>query len=117
MKVKIHEKTPKPEVLDLSTNPMHIWLTRTVELTIEPGDRIENVAKVVGTYWKTMNEERIFATIAYWFSIGERVHKKGWKHQALKPTRGRRFQPPADARAVPPSRKSGPWSRPGQNLK
>lgn len=109
MKTILHETTPKPQVMTLGTNPMTVWMTRKVQLIIEPGDTIKKVAKEIRFYWNA-DHERAREIAAFWFSIGEGSHRKGWNDRALKNTSNdRRFQP-TRAKSRRESRPSSPRS-------
>ncbi len=72
MIVRRHTKSPKPETMTLTANPLTIWLSRQIEVEIQPGDRLGKVAAEVQRYWKHLSEPEVYQLVALWFAMGER---------------------------------------------
>lgn len=97
MKVTEHPGVPRPTSMTLQTDPMVVWLSKTVELTIDAGDQLSDVARVVHKYWKVGGYESHRIT-AFWFAIGERQyfnkHKKDFSKRELSTKGDRRYLEP-----------------------
>jgi hypothetical protein len=93
MKYIRHEKSIKPETMELGTNPMCIWLDRHTELRIEKGDDLKTIVKMVNKAWKLGADAK--KLVAFWFAIGERVHSKKlgapWGNAELRTSETRRY--------------------------
>lgn len=75
MKVTRHEGVPRPTSLTLQTVPLIVWLSKTVELSIDKGDTLGDVATHIRVAWKVPRKEAC-RIAAFWFAIGERQHYK-----------------------------------------
>lgn len=75
MRLTEHSGVPRPTTMTLQTDPLIVWLSKTVELEIHRGDRLGLVAKKLMHYWELPKSEarRI---VAFWYAIGERQHRK-----------------------------------------
>lgn len=96
MRLIRHERTPKPDEMLLTFNPMTVWLSKTVELKIEKGDSVNSIASVVQAEWK-VPEKRAIEIATYWFAIGERVAggtNRAWTKVELRPDLDRRYLRP-----------------------
>lgn len=95
VKLRQHEKSPKPMSMTLTTRPMTVWLSRHLELIIEGGDTLFTVAQAVGEYWG-LEQREAFQLVAFWFALGERQQQKqrgaqGWTKTELDPSPKRRY--------------------------
>lgn len=72
MIVRHHVRSPKPETLTLTANPLTIWLSRAIELVVEPGDTLAEVVVESRKYWKHLSDPEAYQLVACWFAMGER---------------------------------------------
>ena len=75
MKVIKHEGVPRPTTMTLQTDPLVVWLSKTLEVQIERGDTLKEVALLVRKHWKAdpRSARRI---AAFWFAVGERQNRQ-----------------------------------------
>lgn len=94
MKVEMHERSGKPELMTLRAKPMSVWLTRNVQIIIEKGDKLETVARSVAKY-SDLGPERSLQLAAFWFALGERAESgnpdRSWSQSELRVSAGRRY--------------------------
>lgn len=83
MKLIEHEKIPKPISITLGFVPFVVFLTKRVELQIESGDKLEEIALIVRRHW-TLDLPTARQVVALWFALGERL-SLGNPESALKP--------------------------------
>ena len=69
MKLIEHKTRAKPTQMTLEVNPLHVWLGPQIELIIEPGDTVKEVAKIVRQHWPFVKNVKQLVT--YWFVLGE----------------------------------------------
>lgn len=96
MKLVRHERTPKPETMELRSNPMTVWLERSLELRIQSGDTVKKIGMVLEEHWGLATKEaRQLA--AFWFALGERrsgATKSGpWRKNELYAEPDRAYRP------------------------
>jgi len=72
MQLVEHPKHTKPTAMTLGTQPMTVYLSPTLELLIERGDTLRQVAAVISEHWPIKKQAALKAA-AFWFAIGERV--------------------------------------------
>lgn len=72
MIVNLHSRSPKPDAMTLTASPLTVWLSRLVELVIEPNDRLFDVMQEVQKHWPHLSDPEAAQLIACWFAIGER---------------------------------------------
>lgn len=72
MNVTTHERRPPITEVHLKFDPLTVWLTPRVELVIEKGDTVRDIARVVAKYW-SMSKKDARHIVAYWFTLGERA--------------------------------------------
>lgn len=93
MKLIHHERSPKIAEMTLAANPMRIFVTKTVELRIEKGDRLRDVAEAVAPLLP--KGVKAGSLVALWYAMGERVAKKklddGWTPKELYTDPDRRY--------------------------
>lgn len=95
MEVIHHERSPKPEQMELQHDPLRIWLSRKLEIVVTKGDRLGDVAEVVQAEgWLSKLESR--QLVALWFAIGERrgnfrPTNTTWNAEELDASRTRRY--------------------------
>lgn len=92
MKIIDHKKAPKPDSMTLETNPMTIWLTKTRELKIEKGDRLEDITDVVMKTWD-VNVNRARRIVGFWFALGEAQSSQEFSKLSLSHASNRRYSP------------------------
>lgn len=92
MKIIDHKKAPKPESMTLATNPMTIWLTKTRQLQIEKGDRLEDVTDIVMITWD-VNVNRARRIVGFWFALGEAQSSQEFSRLNLSHASNRRYSP------------------------
>lgn len=92
MKVINHPKAPKPESMTLATNPMVVWLTKTRELRIEKGDRLEEITETVMSTWD-VNINRARRIVGFWFALGEAQSSQEFSRLNLSHASKRRYSP------------------------
>lgn len=80
MKKRTHEKRPDIKEVYMTFDPLTIWLTPSIELTIEREDRLGDVAGVVVKHLDLPKKEAR-KMVAYWFALGERLAKLAPKKQ------------------------------------
>lgn len=95
MKVVVHERSPKPMAMTLSTNPLSVFVTKTVEVRIQRGDTLAEVAKVVRQHMPDVREHAA-EIVALWFAMGERARRltkstAGWSKKELATTPTRKY--------------------------
>jgi len=82
MKLIVHEKSPKFGMRELTATPLCIWMNRTMELQINPGDTLGAVVTTIRKHWTAMPPNVAAGVVALWFSMGERVahqtHHRHW---------------------------------------
>lgn len=71
MKLIDHGRVVRPASLELRCDPLQIWLSKTVELRISRGDRLDAVAAIVASSWPLSTAE-VRRLVALWFALGER---------------------------------------------
>lgn len=95
MKLKRHERAAQIQEVRLSYNPLVVWLSPRIELIIERGDEIREVAKVVAREWDVpLSTARRMA--AYWFALGERAEtgemgEPEWRRDEIQAHPRRRY--------------------------
>jgi hypothetical protein len=93
MRIIHHERSPKIAEMTLAANPMRVFVTKTVELRIEKGDRLRTVADAVAPLLP--KGVKAGPLVALWFAMGERVAKKkldaDWSQKELYPDSDRRY--------------------------
>lgn len=72
MKLITHPKKVRPTAMTLSTTPMVVFFSQTVELRIEPGDTLAAVAGQIEEQWR-LSTPTARALAACWFALGERI--------------------------------------------
>jgi len=91
-----HERKGEVAELTLQAKPLTVWLTRTVELRIEPGDWLGEVASVVERHWTFLSQKECRLVVALWFAIGERIvtgyNAGSWSPKELRAWPQRRYQ-------------------------
>lgn len=92
MKVINHSKAPKPDSMTLNVNPMVVWLTKTRELRIEPGDVLGELAVVVADTWG-VNRNRARRLVGFWFALGEAQSSQDFTRLNLSPAGTRLYSP------------------------
>jgi len=94
MKLIHHEKSPKPDRQELIANPMVIFLTKTEELRIMPGDTLQAVSSVVQRVLG-LDRPQSRRLVALWFALGERrAHgnpPKPWGKRELRVKSKRKY--------------------------
>lgn len=82
----------KPEV-HISTNPLVVWLTPTLELVIHKGDYLKDVAREVEKVWP-LDRAASRQMVAYWFALGEMIAWEtghDWTDHELRPKPKRKY--------------------------
>jgi hypothetical protein len=72
MKLFTHDKIGKPQTMTLGFKPFVVFLTKKVEMHIEPGDTLEDIARVVRRHW-IVDLPTARQIVALWFALGERL--------------------------------------------
>lgn len=99
----------------LSAIPMRIYLSGMLELTIDAGDVLDEVARAVVKHWgfTTPNARQ---TVALWFALGERRRHGNaqgpWRPEELDPRPNRRYDPSGRRSAASRRRRSPSRARP-----
>lgn len=95
--MKLVEHVKRPEILEVAVDvrPLTWWLTPELQLIVEEGDRLGDVAKLVR---RSLGLPRADARqlVAYWFALGERVasgRTGPWEPAELRTKLGRRYRP------------------------
>lgn len=97
MEIKEH-KLGRGEITEvkLTFDPLSIWVISGVELIVDPGDKLGDVAKAIKQYLPELGPKERRALVAYWFFLGERAASGGrepWKRKELRTNSTRRYQP------------------------
>lgn len=71
MKFHVHEKMPAQTELQLESDPLRIWVTHNIELVIERGDRLNDVAIRIAEFLPVSFTEAL-GLATYYFNLGER---------------------------------------------
>lgn len=116
MKLFTHPTAPKYDRDPFRTAPLSIFLNRTTELRIEPGDRLDRVARAVARLWPAVGQ-RAGKLTAYYFALGERLAGNGktgpWTSHELRDAPDRRYLLPRQPGHQSAGRKSlrtiKPW--------
>lgn len=92
MKITKFKQSPKPDTMNLQTEPLMIWFDRLTLLEIERGDTLREVRQAIREQWG-LNKADAEQLAACWFALGERQHAKQlgapWRKAELsvEPTR------------------------------
>ena len=96
MKLFTHDKIGKPQSMTLGFKPFVVFLTKKVEMHIEPGDALEEVAKVVRRHW-IIDIPTARQVVALWFALGERLSMGNpdvtWRPKELRINSRRTYDP------------------------
>lgn len=94
MKIIRHQsKFKSEECARIFCDPLIIWLTRSVELRIERGDRLRTVAHAIGLELHLLKKDAL-RLAAFYFALGERARRHrypAWNNRELRVTPGRRY--------------------------
>lgn len=82
-------------VVDLRSNKMTVWLSKSACLTIEPGDSLQIVSRAAGEHWQGVSKSQARQLAAYLFALGERScrneHGLPWRKAELSVDPKRRY--------------------------
>jgi len=96
MRIYEHKKIEKPQTMTLGFNPFVVFLTKRLEMRIEPGDTIEEVARVVRRHW-ALDIVTARQVVALWFALGERLSLGNpdvlWQQKELRTNSRRAYAP------------------------
>ena len=96
MKLFEHPKINKPTTMTLGYKPFVVFLTKRVEMHIEPGDELEEIAQVVRRHW-TLDVPTARQVVALWFALGERLSlgnpDAAWRPKELRANSRRTYAP------------------------
>lgn len=90
MKLTQHEGRSRPREVGLATDPLVIWLTPRLELHINTGDTVEEIADVVLEHLPVKNRKKARAVASYWFDMGERAAQAMLGKKMKKPAKVRK---------------------------
>lgn len=98
MKLMTHAKALKIKgPVAYRARPFKIYLSRTVELTLEAGDPLDRVVAEVHKHWPMLKRREVQQVVAYWFALGERMDTGGtavgrpWRPAELRVNSSRRY--------------------------
>lgn len=96
MKIIHHDRREKIRSVKLSWDPMIVWLGATVELRIEPGDTVKEVARGIRPYIPLDSPGR-YRLVGYWFAMGRRIRRgtmsEEFTRKELSSKASRRYKP------------------------
>lgn len=72
MKIRKHDRVPKAEQIKLRHDPLSIFLIANVELVIERGDRLGDVARAMRPHMPWFSRSQLRGIAGYYFAMGER---------------------------------------------
>lgn len=96
MRIVEHDRMPTQNEVELSGDPMSVWLDTHVCLTIEEGDSLGKVVRGITPYMSEyLDGEQLEQLVAFWFAMGERNENdrlnEKWNKRELSTDRKRRY--------------------------
>lgn len=83
MKITSGKRAATAASVDLRKRALTVWLTKSVCLTIEPGDTLRIVSRAIGEHWPGVSKSFRNRIAAYFFALGERSarneHGRPWR--------------------------------------
>lgn len=88
MKLITHDRSPKPEKMELPHDPMIVWVDKLTELRIERGDTLRDVVETIRPFYPHLKTQGLMELVAFWFALGERraLHdpSKPWTDREMR---------------------------------
>jgi len=95
MQIKKHDRVLKIEQIKLRHEPLSVFLVSNVELIIQRGDRLGDVARTMQPHMPWFSRQQLRGIAGYYFAMGERSARdrltKPWRRKEFNSDPDRRY--------------------------